>query len=110
MSKRTIIYIWLACLAAAVVFAIVFRATKPASLRVGMTIRDPQQYFTQHHVHLPLHASTLVSEPNSGLYTYNTSFVVLGCEITSVTSVYRFDTNGTVLSIYTCRYWPIFHF
>jgi hypothetical protein len=112
MSKLNARVLLIACLAGAVIFTICFQATKSPSLRVGTTIRDPQEYFTEqlkHQPHLPLRVSTLTSQPG-GLFTYNTRFVFLGCEITSRTSTYRFDTNGTVLSIYTRRYWPIFHF
>jgi hypothetical protein len=110
MPKRTLRYLLLACLAGGGVFTIGFQATKSPSLRVGTTIGDPQEYFTQqlsHHV--PLRVSTLTSQPG-GVYVYNTRFVLLGREITSGTSVYCFDTNGTVLSMYTRRYWPIFRF
>jgi hypothetical protein len=112
MSKLNARVFLLACLAGAVIFTIGFQATKSPSLRVGTTIRNPQEYFTQQlrkQPHLPLRVSTLMSQPG-GLYTYNTRFVFLGREITSKTSVYRFDTNGTILSIYARRYWPIFHF
>ncbi len=109
MSKRTVSYLLLACLAATVVFAIGFRPTKSPSLRVGTTIRNPQEYLTQQLRHRPLRVSTLTSEPSRGVYTCSTSFVLLGREITSRVSVYRFDTNGTVLSIYSRRYWPILH-
>ena len=111
--KKNARVLLLACLAGAVVFAIGFQAlTKSPSLRVGTTIRDPQEYFTQrlrHVAHLPLRDITLTSQPN-GLYIYHTSFVFLGREITSRASVYCFDTNGTVLSIYSRRYWHILHF
>lgn len=110
MSKRILSYLLLACLAVGVLFTIGFQATKSPSLRVGTTIRDPQAYFTQRlRHHLPLRVSTLTSQPG-GVYVYDTRFVLLGREITSRASVYRFDTNGTVLSIYTRRNWPIFRF
>lgn len=110
MSKRILSYLLLACLAAGVFFTVGFQATKSPSLRVGTTIRDPQGYFTQQlRHHLPLRVSTLTSQP-SGVYVYDTRFVLLGRAITSRTSVYRFDTNGTVLCTYSRRYWPIFRF
>jgi len=110
MSKRTVSYLLLACLAG-VLFTIGFQATKPPWLRVGTTIRDPEKYFTQQlRTHHSLRVVTLTSQPG-GVYTYNTRFVLLGRGIAERTSVYCFDTNGTVLSIYTTRWqWPILHF
>jgi hypothetical protein len=90
-----------------------FQATNSPSLRVGTTIRDPQDYLTQrprHQAHLPLRVSTLTSQPGGGVYTYATTYAFLGHTITVRTSTYLFDTNGTVLKIYTRRCWPIFHF
>jgi hypothetical protein len=137
MSKQNVRVLLLACLAGGVVFTMCFRAaTKSPSLRVGTTIRDPQEYFIQqlrHQAHLPisdithtttaspssvlhtyqaqppLRVITLISEPN-GRYTYLTSFAFLGRVITVRSSAYLFDTNGTVLSINSRRYWPILHF
>ena len=113
MPKLNARVLLLACLAGAVVFTMGFQAlTKSPSLRVGTTIKDPQAYFTQrlrHQAHLPFRVSTLSSQ-GGGLYTYNTRFVFLGREITSRTSTYLFDTNGTVLKIYSIRYWPVLHF
>lgn len=112
ISKPKARALLLACLAGAVILAIGFQATKLPSLRVGTTIRDPQEYFTRQlrkQRHVPLRVSSLVSQPG-GVYTYDTSFVILGRRITSRTSVYQFDTNGTLLNIYSRRYWPILHF
>ncbi len=112
MSKRTAIVLLLACLAGGgVVLTIGFEATKPLSLRVGTTIRDPGKYFDQQlRAHHSLSRVTLTSLPSGGVYTYDTSFVILGRRITSRTSVYQLDTNGTVLSIYSRRCWPILRF
>ena len=86
------------------------QATKPPSLRVGTTVKDPQQCLAQQlRPHLPFRVSTLTSQ-RSGLITCSTSFVLLGRDITLRVTTYRFDTNGTVLDFYTHRYWPIFHF
>ncbi len=98
-----------ACFAGAVILMIAFHGTKKPSLRVGATIRDPQEYLSKHGPRVPFCVGTLVSQPG-GVYTHDTSFLILGRRITSRTTLYRFDTNGTVLSIYSRRYWPIFHF
>jgi hypothetical protein len=111
MSKSKIRVLLLACLAGVVIFTIGFQATKSPSLRVGTTIRDPQEYFEQQLRHQQLsflQTSSMVR--HRGVYSIDTRFVVLGREITSRVSVYRLDTNGTVLSIYSRRYWPILHF
>ncbi len=111
VSKLKASVLLLACFAGGVFFTIAFQATNSPSLRVGARISDPQGYFDQrlrHHV--PLRDSTLTSQPGGGVYVYDTRFVLLGHTITSRASVYRFDTNGTVLSIYSRRYWPIFRF
>ncbi len=115
MSKLNarVLLLLLACLVGGVVFTMGFQATKSPSLRVGTTIRDPQEYLTQrlrHQAHIPLRVSTLASQPSGGVYTYATTYAFLGHNITLRTSTYLFDTNGTVLKIYTRRYWPIFHF
>lgn len=109
MSKRTVSYLLLACLAGGVVFTIGLHATKPPSLRVGTTIRNPKNYLTQQlRAHRFLQEGNLTAQPG-GVYTSNTRFVILGHAVTERTSVYCFDTNGTVLSIYTQRRWPILH-
>ncbi len=116
-SKLTARVLLLACVAGAVIFTtgfltIGFRATKSPSLQVGTTIGNPREYFEQQlrkRHHIPLRVSSFTSIPG-GVYVYDTSFVFMGCKITSRTSVYRFDTNGTVLSIYSRRYWPILRF
>jgi hypothetical protein len=110
MSKRILSYLLLACLVGGVFLSIGFQATRSPSLRVGTTIRDPQGYFTQRlRHHLPCRVSVLTSQPG-GIYVYDTRFVLLSRQITSSVSVYRFDTNGTVLSVYSRRYWPLFRF
>ncbi len=110
MSKRMLNCLLLACLAGGVFFTIGFQATRSPSLRVGTTISDPKEYFNQRlRRHVPFRDSILTSQPG-GVYVYDTRFVLLGHTITARASVYRFDTNGTVLSIYSRRYWPIFHF
>ena len=93
-------------------FTISFQPTKSPSLRVGTTIRDPAEYFRQqarHQAGFPLrHTITTVGQRHIQV---TTRFDLQGRTITFTTSVYRFDTNGTILSIYnTRRYWPIFHF
>jgi len=99
----------LACFAAAVILIIGFQGTKTPSLRVGSSIRDPREYLSACGPRVPFCVRTLVSQPG-GVYTHDASFVILGSRITSRVTVCRFDTNGTVLSIYSRRYWPIFHF
>ena len=109
MSKRTLSYLLLACLAG-VLFTIGLLAAKPPSLRVGTTIRDPENYFRQQlGTHRSLRIVTLTSQPG-GVYTYSTRFVLLGCGIAERTSVCCFDTNGTLRSIHTTRWqWPVPH-
>ena len=110
MQKRTVSYLLLACLAGGVVFTIGLQASK-RSLRVGTTVRHPLEYFEQQLMHQNLHFQTgaIVGQPG-GWYTINTRFVVFDREITSKVCTYHFDTNGTVLSVSSRRYWPIFHF
>jgi hypothetical protein len=108
-----VLLLLLACLVGGVVFIRGFQATKSPSLRVGTTIRDPYEYLIQrlgHQAHIPFRVSTLTSQPSTGLYTCTTTYAFLGHKITLKTSTYLFDTNGTVLKIYTRRYWPIFYF
>ena len=114
MSKLNarVLLLLLACLVGGVVFTMGIQATNSPSLRVGTTIRDPQEYLTQrlrHQAHLPLRVSTLSSQPG-GVYTYATTYAFLGHTITLRTSTYLFDTNGTLLRMESGRYWPIFHF
>ena len=111
MSKSGFRLLLIVCFAGAMLSTIGFQATKSPSLRVGTTVRDPQEYFEQQlrHKHLPFQESS-VTRTSGGWYTIGTRFVVFGREITSRVSSYHFDTNGTVLSVYSRRYWPIFHF
>jgi hypothetical protein len=109
-SERNAAVLVLVCLAIALILILGLQATKSPSLRLGTTIKDPQEYFThQLRKHRPLCVSTLTSLGNVR-FIYDTRFVLLGHTITSRVFVYRFDTNGTVLDISTHRYWPILHF
>lgn len=115
MSKRTVIVLSLATLAAGAVFTLGFCATKPLPLRVGMTIKDPWAYFTKQvdAEDKARHTCRTVSliSPADGVYVYSTRLVLLGDRgIATRMSVYRFNTNGTVLSIATRWQWPIFDF
>lgn len=109
-SERNAAILLLACLAFALIVTLGLQATKSPSLRLGTTLKDPQEYFThQLRQHRPLCVSTLTCQGNVR-FIYDTRFVLLGQTISSRVFVYRFDTNGTVLDIWTHRYWPIFHF
>ena len=102
MSKLNarVLLLLLACLVGGVVFTMGFQATKSPSLRVGTTIRDPQEYLTQrlrHQAHIPLRVSTLASQPSGGVYTYATTYAFLGHNITlrNVHLPLRYQRDGS---------------
>ncbi len=97
------------CFAGAAILIIGLQGTKAPPLRVGSSVKDPQDYLSRHGPRGRFCVTALVKQPG-GVYTHDASFVILGRRITSRTTVYLFDTNGTVLSIQSRRYWPIFHF